>query len=278
MNSDLRLLYRHASASADFTFHTRKFYRSRNLFVGAGGAGEVWPEDDSPSLGTQLAAGLRRGLQASNDAKWPGLVVVCIIALVVASYYAVPATGAVFDRIMAWKAAYGAGFSFFSMGIAGGILPVLLGLCTGLYRWGPKVLQHAAYGLLVFGILGVLSDGLYVFQTHLFGEGAGAGTVLSKIAFDQFVWTVLFANPYQLIVLLFRDSGFRWQRMSRSLNDPLDYYLSTGVPALFNNWCFWIPLTGLIYALPSALQIPVASLAVAFWVLLLTLTMKQGES
>lgn len=41
------------------------------------------------------------------------------------------------------------------------------------------------------------------------------------------------------------------------------------MPTLLTNWV-WIPLTAMIYSLPLALQFPLFSLALTFWVLLLT--------
>ena len=284
MNTSLHILTNHFEAPAGLPFTLRKHYRARNLILNGVGMPEAFgvpsssSEGGNLSVGQRFANGLRTGLRAASDAKVTGLVVVGIIALVVGIYYTVPASGLFFDEVTALKSQYGTGFSFVSMGLAGGILPILLGLCTGLYSWGGRALAHALFGLVVFGSLGVMSDGLYQFQNFLFGDSGRLLTVLSKIAFDQFVWTVIIANPYQLLSMLFRDSGFSPAKFKSSLSSPVDYYLTTGLPTLFNNWCFWIPLTGLVYSLPIALQVPVASLAVAFWVILLSLTMKQGES
>ncbi len=42
------------------------------------------------------------------------------------------------------------------------------------------------------------------------------------------------------------------------------------VPTLLATWAVWIPLMAIIYSLPLALQFPLFSLALTFWVLLLT--------
>jgi len=39
---------------------------------------------------------------------------------------------------------------------------------------------------------------------------------------------------------------------------------------LVATWAVWIPLMAIIYSLPAALQFPLFSLALTFWVLLLT--------
>jgi TRAP-type C4-dicarboxylate transport system permease small subunit len=42
------------------------------------------------------------------------------------------------------------------------------------------------------------------------------------------------------------------------------------VPTLLATWSVWIPLMAIIYSLPLPLQFPLFSLALTFWVLLLT--------
>jgi len=42
------------------------------------------------------------------------------------------------------------------------------------------------------------------------------------------------------------------------------------VPTLLATWAVGIPITAMIYSLPLALQFPLFSLALTFWVLLLT--------
>jgi hypothetical protein len=42
------------------------------------------------------------------------------------------------------------------------------------------------------------------------------------------------------------------------------------VPTLLATWAVWIPVVAIIYSLPLALQFPLFSLALTFWVLLLT--------
>jgi uncharacterized membrane protein YccC len=42
------------------------------------------------------------------------------------------------------------------------------------------------------------------------------------------------------------------------------------VPTLLATWVVWVPLMAIIYSLPYPLQFPLFSLALTFWVLLLT--------
>ena len=47
------------------------------------------------------------------------------------------------------------------------------------------------------------------------------------------------------------------------------HYLDKIVPTLLATWTVWVPLTAIIYSLPLALQFPLFSIALSFWVLLL---------
>ena len=48
------------------------------------------------------------------------------------------------------------------------------------------------------------------------------------------------------------------------------HYRDQIVPTLFATWAVWMPLMAIIYALPLALQFPLFSIALTFWVLILT--------
>ena len=48
------------------------------------------------------------------------------------------------------------------------------------------------------------------------------------------------------------------------------HYRDKIIPTLCATWAVWIPMTAIIYSLPLALQFPLFSLALVFWVLLLT--------
>ena len=49
-----------------------------------------------------------------------------------------------------------------------------------------------------------------------------------------------------------------------------EHYRDKILPTLLAIWAVWIPLMAIIYSLPFALQFPLFSVALTFWVLLLT--------
>ena len=124
---------------------------------------------------------------------------------------------------------------------------------------------------MIFGILGVLQNYLYAFQAKLFGTGTSLEVLVPKVLFDQFAWTVLFANPYQTILYLWKNRGFSFQKVATQMRPFKPFWGTQVLPVLIANWFFWIPMVSIIYCFPSELQLPLAILAVTIWVLLLSI-------
>lgn len=117
-------------------------------------------------------------------------------------------------------------------------------------------------------------DLLYRVQGRLFGHGNDAGTLAIKMAVDQFLYSPFWAVPTFVIVLRWADYGCSWERTRASLDRT---FLTRTLPAIcITNWIIWIPAVLLIYSLPPALQFPLFSVIMCFFVLLVTL-MARGK-
>ena len=92
--------------------------------------------------------------------------------------------------------------------------------------------------------------------------------VLAKICVDQFGYNPLFATPFGIMTYEWKNSGFNRESLVRGFS--WDHYRDKVVPTLLATWAVWIPMMAMIYSLPLALQFPLFSLALTFWVLLLT--------
>jgi hypothetical protein len=110
----------------------------------------------------------------------------------------------------------------------------------------------------------------YDFQEQFFGVGTSFRVLVSKVLFDQFVWTVLIANPYQTIAYLWKNHRYRWSEVSSQMVPFKPFWGMKMLPVLVSNWAFWIPMASLVYCFPSDLQIPLSILAVTIWVLVLS--------
>jgi hypothetical protein len=92
--------------------------------------------------------------------------------------------------------------------------------------------------------------------------------VLGKICIDQFGYNVFFAAPFGVLTYEWKNSGISMQPLRDLFTGP--HYRDKIFPTLLATWAVWIPLMAIIYSLPLVLQFPLFSLALSFWVLLLT--------
>ena len=113
-----------------------------------------------------------------------------------------------------------------------------------------------------------LVDLLYRGEAVWLGNVVTLPVVLAKICLDQFGYNPFFAAPFGVLTYEWKNSGFSLESLGRGFT--WDHYRDKIVPTLLATWAVWIPLMAIIYSLPLALQFPLFSFALTFWVLLLT--------
>jgi hypothetical protein len=197
----------------------------------------------------------------------PFVLIQASAVLLVVAYHLSAAVRAACVAAAAAKAAGGLPFAAVTGALAGGLLPELAKLLAD-----PKARQlrgragSIAFNAAFFAFAGVVVDLLYRFESVLFGYEGTVATVVAKTAFDQFVFTPIWT---MLIVALF---AWRQNAFSLSLTLPMlreQFYRRRVVPLLIPNWCFWMPLLAIIYALPTALQFLLFVLVLAAWSLIM---------
>ncbi len=252
----------------------RRFYRSRNnLMVGT----FQWSDYqtlplDAPFWDDMFQNSARAGFKAAKQSLKPAMFVWGIMALVAALYYAVPATQGFFTALNALQANMGLLFPFLGMGLSVGILAEGVKVCMAKEkRWTQTNTINAVFNLIIFGVLGVIQNYFYLLQVQLFGTGTSWQVLLPKVIFDQFVWTVFLANPYQTILYLWKNQGFSFRKVAAQMQPFKPFWGTQILPVLITNWAFWIPMVAIIYCFPAELQLPLAILAVTIWVLLLSI-------
>jgi hypothetical protein len=129
-------------------------------------------------------------------------------------------------------------------------------------------LRNLAFTIPTWGIDGILIDLMYRGMANWFGDVVTIPAVLAKICIDQFGYNPFIAAPYEVLVYEWKNTRISWASVLRALG--WGHYRDQIVPTLLATWVVWIPLMGIIYSLPLALQFPLFSLALTFWVLLLT--------
>jgi hypothetical protein len=181
----------------------------------------------------------------------------------------------VLQMIADFKTRAGYPFSFGVYVLSAALLPELLQVVFFQgWRPAPKNARDFLFGALVWGCHGVFSDWWYRCQALWFGAGNDWQTLITKVAMDQFVYSPL-ANGWILAVFFWRERNFSaaaWRVICSR-----DFIYERYFPLIVAVFCVWIPGTGLIYFMPSALQLPVASIIMCFWVLLFTFLNKKEK-
>jgi len=211
-----------------------------------------------------LAAGLR-----ALRKFWRPFVLIQATALALGlAYWLSPAVREACAAIAAWRTAGGWPLTMVTGAAAGGLLPEVARALADRGRARrfarvPEVLFNTAF----FAVNGLVIDGLYRNEARLFGDDARPATVIAKTAFDQFVFTPLWSVVI-VVLFLFRRRGFSWTATRPALR--AGFYRRRVLPLLIPNFCFWIPIVSIVYALPGPLQFLMFAFALAAWSLIMT--------
>lgn len=218
------------------------------------------------SIGARLAAVFREN-------RLPCLVLNLLVLALVGSYYAVPQAAALWQAVGDFKLRWSFGFSLVSTIFAAALLPTLVQGWMGRLPTQGR-LKRLALLSLFWGWRGMEIDLFYQIQGWLFGHGNDLRTLLIKVAFDQFVMSPLWFVPTVLIALRWVEFDGSWARTRASLDR--EFWLRTCPTVMVANWLVWIPALALIYSLPAALQFPLFSGVMCFFILILTLLARRG--
>lgn len=182
------------------------------------------------------------------------------------SYFYWDSAKPVFSFFSELKTLYGPVYSIISTALFGGLIPCLYLLLTGKIKTKP--IQTILFYCALWALMGWIVDSFYNFQTVLFGEGNNVLTIIKKTIFDQFVFSTFLTCPFLTVCYLWKDQGFNWSNTRQHLDASL---FKIKIPTtVITNWLIWIPSVSVIYALPSALQIPMFNLVLCFFVLMLS--------
>lgn len=251
----------------------RRHYRSRNHLVTElidWNSGTPIPADQ-PYWDDMFGSSIRIGIMAAKRTFKPALLVWAVMAAIAALYYLVPASHVGFGWLVAIQKSMGIWFPSLGMGLSVGIIvEAVKVLSSKSRRWTRENSITALFNFAVFGIMGLTQHYRYAFQNDVFGSGHSFQELASKVAFDQFIWTVIFANPYQAVCYLWKNNSFSWRAVHRHMFPFRSFWGTQMLPVLITNWAFWIPMAFIIYYFPSDLQLPLSILAVTTWVMLLS--------
>lgn len=191
-----------------------------------------------------------------------------IAATLVVSYYQVPALAGFWEFMAALKTRWSFGFSCASTIFAAALLPTIVQWAQGLLPPGERG-RRLVLLMLFWGYRGMEIDLFYRLQGILFGEGNDLAMLVKKVAFDQFVMSPLWFVPTYVVALRWVEMGGSWSRTRPTLNR--EFWLRTCPTVLVTNWLVWIPALALVYSLPAALQFPLFSVVMCFFILVVTM-------
>jgi hypothetical protein len=177
------------------------------------------------------------------------LVLNVIVITLVTTYYQVPAVASVWEAVGEFKLRWSYAFSLTSTIFAAALMPFCI---------------QALMGTLP-------AEG----RGKRLGHGNDVSTLLKKVALDQFVFSPLWFVPTYLIALRWIDLGANWKLTRASLDR--EFWTRTCPTVMVTNWLVWIPALALVYSLPAALQFPLFSVVMCFFILIVTLLAGKTE-
>lgn len=251
----------------------RRHYRGRNHLAAsrARWSGDPTIPVDPPYWDDMVGGSVRIGAAAARKTIKPALLVWGLMTGIALLYYLVPASQGAFAALVRLQDRMGVWFPSVGMGLSVGILVEVVRVGMGSdKRWRRANTLNAAFNFIIWSVMGVTQHYRYAWQVEVFGAGNSFTELATKVAFDQFIWTVFFANPYQAILYLWKNCGFSWRSVARMARPLRTFWGTQMLPMLISNWAFWIPMAFLVYFFPPELQIPMAILAVTIWVILLS--------
>jgi len=245
----------------------RRRLRGRNLFLGRSPL--AFAREQQQALADLFRRSFSRGLAAAKSTAVPAMFVQGLMLAIVVGYYCSPQLATALGRLTAFKQECGSAFSFVSMGLIS-VFAELFRIRFAGEKFNRSHLLSMGFGFLVFGCMGLIYDAFNHLQERVWGGLAPTQRTLAKVATDQFVYTIIFAHPYQTLLYVWKDEKFDGARFVKRVTPLRRFYVREMFAVLVTNWAFWIPMTAIIYCLPVGLQFMMCSLAIGIWVLLLT--------
>lgn len=216
----------------------------------------------SPSLRASWQAGLH-GARANV---LPGLALQAGALALVLAYYWHPPTRELLGRIEAWRIAAGFASSFLTTAIFGGLLPLVLLWSQPATRNRYDRRQGAAL-IAFWGYKGIEVDLWYRLMALMFGEGLDWQTITLKSLCDQFIYCPFFAIPVTVLAYEWIAARFDGTAVIADIRAG-GWYWRRGLSVLVSSTVVWTPAVFIIYALPTALQLPLQNLVLCFYTLL----------
>ncbi|MGD9612638.1 MAG: hypothetical protein AB7V22_07010 [Kiritimatiellia bacterium] len=205
------------------------------------------------------------GVRAARANLVPGLVLQGAAAAFVAAYTFSPAFHALLQHLVGWQNRYGIGFTVLTRVVFNGLVPAAFcALVPGLRVRRP--VAALVFGMGWWGFMGANTHLFYALQVRLWGADVSLATVLLKTATDMLVYSPFYASPIVAVAHLWQDQNYSFHATRLQLGPG--WYRRVVLPNQVPGWTFWAPCLLGLYALPTALQMPLSALLGCFWSLM----------
>lgn len=209
------------------------------------------------------------GWEAAKANAVPGFILQGAMLAVLIAFYTSAHFAEWLGRLAEFKQEHGLLFVVGAGITAGAILPELFVVCFfQKWKWHRQNWRNLSFTMPTWAVDAILVDLMYRANATWFGDVVTVPVLLAKICVDQLGYNPFFAAPAEVLVYEWKNEGFSWKSVRRALT--WGHYREKIVPTLFATWAVWAPLMAIIYALPYPVQFPLFTLALVFWVLLLT--------
>lgn len=207
------------------------------------------------------------GLRSARANLLPGLFLQLVALVLVVLYYHYEPLRAALTQLASFKERSGLIYGIVATAFFGGLLPCLYLKTSPATRGRYDFLQNLC--LTVFwGYKGAEVDIWYRILARTIGEDHHAGTVVTKMFLDQFVYCPLFAVPISTLVYAWCEYHFDTAAVVKDFRAP-HWYRRRVLAMLISNLGVWVPAVCIIYALPTSLQLPLFNLVLCFFTLML---------
>jgi hypothetical protein len=212
---------------------------------------------------------LTLGWEAAKANLAPALLIQALMLALLLGFYFCPPIARLLDDFANYKIRHGFVFVVVAAVLAGAVIPEVF-LIAFFQRGRParRNLRNLCFTIPIWAIDGLLVDLLYRAEAAWFGNVVTVSVVATKICVDQFGYNPFFAAPFGVLTYEWKNTGFSLESLGRGFS--WHHYRDKVIPTLLATWAVWIPLMAMIYSVPLSLQFPLFSLALVFWVLLLT--------
>jgi len=202
------------------------------------------------------------------------LLLQAAMAALVGIYYCWPAGSAALSAYAGWQHQGGIIAAALATAFAGGVISEFsLVYLQNKGHWTLRHVEHMGFKFGMFFIGGAIVYVFYGYQAIWFGEGNSWLVLLKKICVDQFIFSAFWANPYNALMTRWHSLRYSGQKLWHELG--WNFITERILPIIITGWMFWIPGVLLIYAMPTALQVPLFIFATAIWGILLPAVARQ---